>query len=88
MYLKYKDKGLKVFAIYSMDKKEEWTEFLIKHKLFDWINVWDERQLSQFKILYDARKTPGVYVLDKDKKIIAKSMTIEQLAGLMQQELR
>ena len=88
VYLKYKDKGLKVFAIYSMDKKEEWTEFLIKHKLFDWINVWDERQLSQFKILYDARKTPGVYVLDKDKKIIAKSMTIEQLAGLMQQELR
>lgn len=88
VYLKYKDKGLKVFAIYSMDKKEEWTEFLIKHKLFDWINVWDERHLSQFKILYDARKTPGVYVLDKNKKIIAKSMNIEQLAGLMQQELR
>jgi hypothetical protein len=88
IYLKYKNKGLKVFAIYSMNKKDEWTDFLIQHKLFDWINVWDVQQTSRFKVLYDARKTPGVYVLDKNKNIIAKSMTVEQLDGLLNQELR
>ena len=83
VYQKFKDKGLKVYAIYSMDKKEEWAEFLTKHNLYDWINVWDENHISQFKILYDARKTPAVYVLDENKKIIAKGMTVEQISELM-----
>jgi len=83
VYQKFKDKGLAVYAIYSMDKKEEWNEFLIKHNLYDWINVWDETHISQFKILYDARKTPGVYILDENKKIIAKGMTVEQIGELM-----
>jgi peroxiredoxin len=88
VYAKYKSNGLQVFAIYTMDKKPEWEEFLQKHKLFDWINAWDERHISQFKVLYDARKTPGIYVLDENKKIIAKGMSVEQLAGLIDFELR
>ncbi len=84
VYAKYKDKGLKVFAIYSMDNKEEWNDFLIKDNLFDWINVWDENHISQFKILYDARKTPVIYVLDENKKILAKGMSVEQLSGLLE----
>ena len=87
VYQKYKDKGLKIYAIYSMDKKEEWAEFLTKHNLYDWINVWDETHISQFKILYDARKTPAVYVLDENKKIIAKGITVEQIGNLMNWQL-
>ncbi len=83
VYQKYKDKGLAVYAIYSMADKEEWNEFLIKHNLYDWINVWDETHISQFKVLYDARKTPAVYILDENKKIIAKGMSVEQIDNLM-----
>ena len=83
VYQKYKDKGLAVYAIYSMANKEEWSEFLIKHNLYDWINVWDETHISQFKILYDARKTPAVYILDENKKIIAKGINVEQIGDLM-----
>ena len=83
VYQEFKNSGLKVFAIYSMDKKEEWAEFIIKHNLYDWINVWDENHLSQFKILYDGRKTPSVYILDENKKIIAKGMGVEQIEDLM-----
>jgi peroxiredoxin len=79
VYQKYKDKGFEVFAIYSMDDKEEWGEFLAKHNLFDWINVWDEHHVSRFKILYDARKTPGIYILDENKTIVTKKMTVEQI---------
>ena len=88
VYQKYKDKGLKIYAIYSMDKKEEWSEFLTKHNLYDWINVWDETHISQFKVLYDARKTPATYILDENKKIIAKGMTVEQIGNLMNWQLR
>lgn len=87
VYSKYKNNGLQVFAIYSMDKKPEWEEFLQKHNLFDWINVWDEKHLSQFKILYDARKTPGIFLLNEDKKIIGKGMSVEQIAGILEQTL-
>jgi len=87
VYQPYKDKGLEVFAIYSMDNREEWTEFLTEHNLFDWINVWDKDQITRFKILYDGRKTPGVYVLDRDKKIIAKKLDIAQLKQLLSEEL-
>lgn len=87
VYQKFKDKGLKVYAIYSMDDKQEWMEFLTKHNLYDWINVWDEHHVSRFKILYDARQTPGVYVLNEDKEIVAKKMTVEQLKKYMEREL-
>ncbi|WP_163324038.1 thioredoxin-like domain-containing protein [Draconibacterium mangrovi] len=87
VYLPNKDKGLKVYAIYSMDDKEEWTEFLAKHDMFDWINVWDPQHISRFKIKYDARKTPAIYLLDENKKIIGKKMTVEQLKEIIPLEL-
>jgi peroxiredoxin len=87
VYRKFRDKGLEVYAIYSMDDKEEWGEFLTKYGLFDWLNVWDEHHVSRFKILYDARKTPGVYVLDEDKTIVAKKMAVEQLEKFFGHEL-
>jgi len=87
VYEKYKDKGLVVYTIYSMDNRKEWVDFLTKHNLYDWINVWDKNDVSRFKILYDARTTPGVYVLDQNKKIVAKKMTVEQLDTFFEHHL-
>ncbi|HYQ56420.1 MAG TPA: redoxin domain-containing protein [Draconibacterium sp.] len=87
VYLPYKDKGLAVYAIYSMDDKDEWEEFLIRHNMFDWINVWDEHHDSRFKIKYDGRQTPGVFLLDENKKIIGKKMTVEQLKEVIALDL-
>lgn len=88
VYLPNKDKSLQVFAIYSMDNKEEWTEFLTEQNMFEWQNVWDPHHTSRFKILYDARKTPGIYVLNREKEIIAKKITIEQLKKIVNDKLQ
>lgn len=88
VYLKYKDKGLEVYAIYSMDDKEEWGDFLDKHQLWNWINVWDKDHLSGFKISYDARTTPAVYFLDENKKILAKKFTVKQMDQILEHELK
>lgn len=77
IYLPNSHKGLQVYAIYSMSDKKEWEEFLNKHQMFDWINVWDEYHTSGFKVLYDARKTPCVYILDQNKEIIAKKLNMD-----------
>ena len=87
VYEKFKDKGLKVYAIYSMDKRDEWEDFLYKNNLYDWINVWDPQNMSNFKILYDARTTPGVYLLDENKKIVGKKMSVDQLLAFFEHEL-
>lgn len=88
VYRKYHGKGFEVYAVYSMDDKKEWADFVEKHQLYDWINVWDPHHLSGFKISYDARKTPGVYLLNKDKKIIAKKLSVEQIGDILGNELK
>jgi peroxiredoxin len=84
VYIPYRDKGLEVIAGYTMDNKKEWGDFIEKHHLTDWVNVWDEHHLSRFKIIYDTRTTPAVYLLDKDKKIIAKKVTVEFLKDYLE----
>ncbi len=87
VYRKFKDKGFEVYAIYSMDNKKEWVDFVEKNNLYDWINVWDEHDLSRFKITYDARKTPGVYLLDENKKIIYKKLGVDQIEKILEEDL-
>ncbi len=87
VYLPFRDKGLEVYAIYSMGDKDEWVGFLTEHNLYDWVNVWDENNVSGFKVLYDARKTPVTYLLDKDKEIVAKKLSAGQLRSFLEDKL-
>jgi peroxiredoxin len=79
VYLPFRDKGLEVVAVYTMDQKEAWQAFTEKYHLADWTNVWDPHHLSRFKIIYDTRTTPSVYLLDREKKILAKKFSLEFL---------
>jgi peroxiredoxin len=88
VYQQYRNKGLEVYAIYTMDNKEKWKEFIGEYGLKDWINVWDSHHVSGLRILYDARTTPGVYLLDENKKIVAKKMSVEQIKKILEHELK
>jgi len=88
VYSVFKQKGFEVYAIYSGDKKDEWDEFIKKEGISDWINVWDPQHRSRFKVTYDARKTPGIYLLDKSKKIVAKKLSVEQIKGILENDLK
>ena len=88
VFVKYKDFGVKVFAVYSLVDKEEWTKFIDDNSMFEWINVYDPYQQTRFRSYYDIKSTPMIYVLDKDKKIIAKRIDTEQLPGFIEHTLR
>lgn len=79
IYLPFRDDGVEVVAVYTMEDKTEWGEFIEKYQIQEWHNVWDEHHLTRFKVIYDIRTTPAVYLLDKDKKILAKKFTLEFL---------
>ncbi len=83
--------SIKGFAVTTEFNKEEWVEFIPEYKLEDWINVcdiqFDEEKnptaSSDWRDKYDIYSTPVVYLLDKDKKILAKRITYKQIAEVI-----
>jgi len=89
MYKIYKEQlendGVKVIAISTLsgeDGKMKWIDFVNKNRTYDWINAWNPYDY-QYKILYDIRSTPQIFILDKDKKIIGKRIGAEQVPDLI-----
>jgi len=85
---KYKDQGIKVFAVCTQNNKEDWEKFIADKDLFDFINCYDPHYQSNFRIYYDVFSTPTMYLLDKDKKIIAKRLDIDTLKTFLDHELK
>lgn len=72
--------------------KENWLNFIRKHNLKDWIHIYQtdatrEKILQAgqpgYRQLYDVYQTPMLYLLDKNKNIIAKKLTYLQMDELM-----
>ena len=83
----YRDKGVKVFAVCTEVKKKPWREFIQKYHTEHFINTIDVYNYSKFRDKYDIYSTPTVYLLDKDKKIIAKRLDLEQLKELLNRHI-
>ncbi len=83
VYDRCKDKGFEVLAI-SLDKDRELLEKALDNGQYGWINYSELKGGdSKSAIDYNIWSTPKMYLLDKDKKIIGKPMTIEELEGLV-----
>ena len=99
----WKKLNLKVFAVLSPDTepnekvKGEWTKFINEHNLRDWTNVYETAAMDAannaaqkpgYRQLYDVTLTPTIYLLDKDKHIIGKKLTWQQLDELIQVKIK
>lgn len=87
LYDQFKPKGLEVYAVYTQGNQPEVVEYINKNKL-NWIDVWDPAQNSKFRDIFDIYSTPVIYVLDKNKKIIAKRISEESLKQMLENELK
>ena len=85
LYLATDPSQLTIMAVYTQDNKKEWLNFIDEHGLDGWLNVWDPNQVSNFRVNYNVRTTPMIYLLDKDKKIIAKNLSVENTKRLLNQ---
>ena len=81
-YDKNRSSGIEVFAVCTQDDREKWEKYIVDHSL-GWINGWDPQRLSRFDYLYNVESTPLVYILDSDKKIIAKRLAVEDIASFI-----
>lgn len=91
-YETYKDKGIKVFAVCTKlnttkepDGGVKCGEYLKEHEeMSDWIHVADPYHLTKYKVIYDLKTTPQIFVLDKNKIIRSKRIGAEQLKDVME----
>jgi thiol-disulfide isomerase/thioredoxin len=90
----WKQKGVVVFAINNnTNEMVKWKEFIEKEKLSNWINVYPAPVVTgnytkedvDFQTLYNVRQTPVMYLLDQDKKIIAKKVGPESYTKIIEQ---
>jgi thiol-disulfide isomerase/thioredoxin len=77
--------------------KNNWLNFIHQHHLTDWIHVYQTPQMKAAdytnkipspRQLYDVYQTPTLYLLDKNKKIIAKRLDQYQIDELIQYKLK
>jgi thiol-disulfide isomerase/thioredoxin len=94
---RWKSEGVKIYAVLSENEKSKWQEFIHEKNLKDWIHVYqtDEskkaesaNQKASFRQLYDVTQTPTIYLLDKEKRIIAKKLTLQQIDDLLQTKIK
>ncbi len=79
----YKGKGVEVVAIAIDQNPDEWKKFIKEFKLGNAINGYDYTYRTDYRHQYDVWTTPTVYMLDKDKKIIARKLPAEQIEDFM-----
>ena len=77
-YEKAKNQGIEVFAVCTTSDKEKWSKYIEDNRL-TWINGWDPERASHFDYFYNVQSTPMIYILDKNKKIIAKKLAVENI---------
>jgi peroxiredoxin len=83
IFMKYIGDNVDVFAVCMNDDREKWEEFIEEHELEGWHNVWDPNHQTQFRFKYNTKTSPLIYLLDKDKKIIAKKIDQDNLSKLL-----
>jgi thiol-disulfide isomerase/thioredoxin len=82
-YLKAKNEGVEVFAVCTISDKQLWSKYIEENKL-TWINGWDPDRTSHFDYYYNVQTTPMVYILDKNKKIIAKKISVDDIPSFIE----
>ncbi|MEO6290935.1 MAG: redoxin domain-containing protein [Ginsengibacter sp.] len=94
---KWKDEGVKMYGVLTETKEQaKWIDFIRKNNLQSWTNVYqtdvqkkaiEDAQKPSYKQLYDITQTPTLYLLDKDKRIIAKKLSIDQMDDLLDMKI-
>lgn len=94
---KWQREGVKIYGVMVDGGREAWLQFIKDHNLSDWTHVYETKEHQEatekagqpgFRQLYDVYQTPTLYLLDKDKRIIAKKLSYDQLDEVIKLKLQ
>lgn len=75
---------LKILAVYPDEDLEAWKNH-IPYMPASWINSYDSAVSLKNDEIYDLKAIPTLYLLDKDKKVILKDVTFNQVENYLKQ---
>lgn len=89
-YEKWKDKGVEVLSICnkSGDKYADCWKSVKEKGMEGLLNVGDEKRIATILSRYYVTKTPKIFVLDRDQKIVIKGIGAQQLEEVMNNVLK
>ncbi|RHR55856.1 DUF5106 domain-containing protein [uncultured Parabacteroides sp.] len=79
-----KNNKLKILAVYPDEDLDAWRNH-ISYMPASWINSYDSTVSLKNDEIYDLKAIPTLYLLDKDKKVILKDVTFNQIENYLQQ---
>ena len=94
---KWKKQGVVIYGVMVDGGKEAWLNYIRENNLKDWIHVYEttaQRDAGNaagkpnYRQLYDVYQTPILYLLDKDKRIIAKKLTYDQVDEVLNARMK
>ena len=96
---KWKGLGMKVYGLAKETDgtRQDWLTFISENKLKDWTNVYYSKEADKartdagtpgYSQLFDVQSFPTIYLLDKDKRIIAKKVGYDQIDEILQYKLK
>ena len=94
---KWKQQGVVIYGVMVDGGKEAWMNYIHENNLKDWIHVYEtaaQRDAGyaankpNYRQLYDVYQTPILYLLDKDKRIIAKKLTYDQIDEVLAMKMK
>jgi hypothetical protein len=92
---RWKGMGMKLFGLAKETEgsRQTWLQFISQHKLSSgWTHVYYSKEADKartdagipgYSQLYDVQSFPTLYLLDKDKRIIAKKVTESQVDEIL-----
>ncbi|MDR2384097.1 MAG: DUF5106 domain-containing protein [Tannerella sp.] len=69
---------LKILAVYADENLDKWKEHIAEIPS-NWINGYDKSLNIREKETYDLKAIPTLYLLDKDKKVVLKDCSVENV---------
>jgi thiol-disulfide isomerase/thioredoxin len=96
---RWKAAGLKIYAVAreTDGTRNDWLSFIREHKIGEWTNVYYSKAVEKERVnasipgysqLYDVQTFPTLYLLDKDKRIVAKKLTWQQTDEVLQIKMK
>jgi thiol-disulfide isomerase/thioredoxin len=96
---KWKAAGIKVFSVAKETDgtKKDWLDFIKNNQLQEWTHVYYSKADEKLRIdnnipgysqLYDILSFPTLYLLDKEKRIVAKKLTYQQIDDIWQLKVK
>ena len=96
---KWKAEGVKIYAIAKETDgtKKDWMDFIRNKHIEDWTHVYYSKEEEKKRVdnsipgysqLYDVQSFPTIYLLDREKRIMAKKLTWEQIDEILDVTLK